>query len=1005
LPASRLAVVVWMLHGVLSCFANPPLGLPLSRFHSLDEIGGINGDFEIGFDPAGRLSVVQNGSFSVLNDRNWIYLTEFENSTEVLHAVLQISENEAYYGASGSWGRLVRTPEGTLEPQQMAPVDRPIWSKSTNYLILFQFGDYIGFANWNGLVLWNKIYDLYSYFEVIELADVFSLGDRLFVSSAVAELQEVDFSENRLQEIHPSELVKQHIYHHCPFDDTHLLCATRRDGISLFDGERLIPWQTEIDAISEQFITGICRLPEGNFAVSIDSIGIFILNAQGKILSAYTTPEFLNVQKLVSAEPGILWFSTDSGIQQVFYGSRVTIVDKRQGLHINWPQVVNWRGKTIIASNGRLYESREQDPTTTSHFELVQNQPPWGTWGITSIGDTLLTGNRTGIYRRTGEASFETVLSDFSADRLVAVEPDLCYAIGKDAITLLKKIGDTWQECAARIPGVGYPTVVHRAGSSVWIELGVHRVARISYKDGALHSLLIDKFPWKEPGWIHVGVVDQIAILSSPTEGRLFFDETLDDFTPAPDEWQFLNELPYLVGRMEKDAEGNVWVSHYQGISQLKKEGGTYVMDTSGFEFVRASYPIIRIVNGNEVWFNTGTNLFHVNPDSQALPFEVPNPVLISVIDQRSGHQIPFQPTEDNGEPLSLRYSQNNLSFLFFADTYAIRNPRYNITIEGPFLSWSMTEVDSNITLPNLGEGKYMLSCQLTDNQFPISEPVTLAFQIDPPWYRSLYAYISYLLATMALFYLVIRWLLYRTRRHNKLLTGLVNERTTELERTMEKLNLETRNAATLAERDRLAGEIHDSVQQGLTGLMIHLDGVLRSPLMCDELRSSLGTARKMVDYTRQEVQHALLDMESPFLQDSDIGKALKRIARIIPSSSTRISIKVEGNPFPIPSTQAHHLLRISQEAMTNAVRHGAAKHIELKLEYRADSLTLQISDNGCGFDPQTNIDHTLHFGLRGMRNRAKSIGCDLSVNSLPGTGTTVSIYLPRKQEIEPEPS
>ena len=291
------------------------------------------------------------------------------------------------------------------------------------------------------------------------------------------------------------------------------------------------------------------------------------------------------------------------------------------------------------------------------------------------------------------------------------------------------------------------------------------------------------------------------------------------------------------------------------------------------------------------------------------------------------------------------------------------------------FLNWSTFEADSNVSLPNLREGNYEIRCQLSENSFSVSDPLTIRFQILPPWYRSYVAYFLYFLASLAVIYLLIHWSLHRTRRHNRRLTKLVNERTNKLEETMDKLAHETRNAATLAERDRLAGEIHDSVQQGLTGLMIHLDGMLRSPIMSEALRPSIGTAKKMLDYTRKEVQHALLDMESPLLEDSDITRALKRIADLIPSESTQIELKTTGEPVPIPSYHAHQLLRICQEAMTNAVRHGHAKQIILRLHYTETSLSLKIEDDGTGFDPSSSIDQTHHFGLRGMRKQSQVHG------------------------------
>jgi signal transduction histidine kinase len=993
-----VATGCWLWGFTGSAALQTSAGLPLNRFHSIDEIGSNHDDFLIHFDPSGRLSMVQNGNFAVLNDRTWMHVTEFDQSTEVIHSVLQLSEDEAYYGAGGSWGKLVRSPEGGLQSVTLAPALRPGWTHSNNYLILFPFSEGICFANWNGLVYWNKDTRHTRYIEVPELSTAFALGASLFVSSAEIGLQRVDLDSESLQPVINALPIHQHaFYHHAPFSAGVLLCATRRYGLSLFDGKQITPWTCDIDSINDSNITALCRLPEGNFAISLEGKGLFILNPSGRMVAAYTTPEFLHIRRILSREPGIVWFTTESGIEQVNYGSRVNVVDKRQGIPINWPQVVSWRGRTVIASNGRLFQSADPAPLQSTAFKLVENQPDFGTWGIASDGTTLLTGNRLGVYERVGPDQFKRVLADFPTDRLVMIGEKRCYVIGKDAITLIENRSDAWVAITPTIAGVGYPTVVHRAGQSVWIELGVHRVARISHRQGRLHTQVFEHFPWQNKGWIHVGVVEDLVVLSSPTEGRLFFRESLDAFVDTPPEWERLDQLPHLIGRMKQDSEGTVWVSHYQGISPMHLRDGSYTIATAGFQFVNASYPILHLTADQGVWFNTSSNLYQVVPENEgSVNAEPPRPRLLSIHDQQTGRAIPLPPGSD--PVMHLSYQQNSLSFLFFAGTYALRNPRYQYEIEGPRATWNFSDADSRLNLPNLPEGRYQITVQLTENRFPTGEPFSLMLVIAAPWYRTLPAYLFYSLFAALVFFLCLRWLLHRTRRHNRLLSTLVAQRTKELSETMSKLETETRNAATLAERDRLAGEIHDSVQQGLTGLMIHIDGMLRSSAVSDDLRSNLSTARKMVDYTRKEVQHALLNMESPLLEDADLSSALKRIADLIPRPSSEIIIQTSGTPYLIPATHAHQLLRICQEAMTNAVRHSRADTISIRVDYQKEHLQLLVHDNGQGFDPDIEgINQSLHFGLRGMRNRAKSIGSTFSIASKPGQGARISITLPRQ--------
>ena len=211
-----------------------------------------------------------------------------------------------------------------------------------------------------------------------------------------------------------------------------------------------------------------------------------------------------------------------------------------------------------------------------------------------------------------------------------------------------------------------------------------------------------------------------------------------------------------------------------------------------------------------------------------------------------------------------------------------------------------------------------------------------------------------------------------------------------ELESAMNKLNDETRITATLAERDRLAGEIHDSVQQGLSGAIIQLDTTLKLPSVTETLRERLGVVRNMVSYARQEVQHVVWDKDSPLLESNDLGEALRQLTTFTASSECVPLVTVTGSPTLLPRVTTHHLLRIAQEATNNALRHATARRIDLVLEYLAGAVSLTVSDDGIGFRASEVLNQPGHFGLRGIRARAKKLNGELTVRSAPGAGATV---------------
>ncbi|HMP83544.1 MAG TPA: histidine kinase, partial [Verrucomicrobiota bacterium] len=200
-----------------------------------------------------------------------------------------------------------------------------------------------------------------------------------------------------------------------------------------------------------------------------------------------------------------------------------------------------------------------------------------------------------------------------------------------------------------------------------------------------------------------------------------------------------------------------------------------------------------------------------------------------------------------------------------------------------------------------------------------------------------------------------------------------VAQRTSELQVAMSRLRKETELSATLAERERLAAEIHDTLEQGLSGIMMQLDGA-DTRLANDNsgARQNVEMARRMVQFSRAEVRHSLWNLESQLLKDGDLGAAIKEIARQMSTgSSTTVSVDVSDERFALPPAIEHHLLRCTQEAISNALKHSGAKNLRVKLSYKADKVELEIADDGGGVDPrQVLAGPGGPLGLRHLRSR-----------------------------------
>lgn len=267
--------------------------------------------------------------------------------------------------------------------------------------------------------------------------------------------------------------------------------------------------------------------------------------------------------------------------------------------------------------------------------------------------------------------------------------------------------------------------------------------------------------------------------------------------------------------------------------------------------------------------------------------------------------------------------------------------------------------------------------------------PEDLVLLERPPWWtwRHTASVVGVLLAILGGAFVWIRAL----RRR-------VVQRTGELQSAMRQLKKETELSATLAERERLAAEIHDTLEQGLSGIMMQLDGV-DSRLAGDQsgARENLEMARRMVRFSRAEVRHSLWNLESQLLKDGDLGAAIKEIARqMTAGSATVVAVEVSPATFPLPAAIEHHLLRCCQEALSNALKHSGASNIRVKLNCCENTVELTVADDGCGFDSSNVLTGVgTHLGLRNLRSRARKMKGQLGVSSQPQQGTTVRLTVP----------
>jgi len=308
---------------------------------------------------------------------------------------------------------------------------------------------------------------------------------------------------------------------------------------------------------------------------------------------------------------------------------------------------------------------------------------------------------------------------------------------------------------------------------------------------------------------------------------------------------------------------------------------------------------------------------------------------------------------------------------------------RFRYMLDGTNGGWSGPVELNQVIYRNLGPGSYRFHIVASNSMGLWNGPeASLAFVIERTFWQTLWFRVS---CSVALVLGVVAF--YRLRIHQVAhrLDILFQER--------------------LAERSRIARELHDTLLQSFQGLMFRFQTVEEMlPDRPANAQKALGDALDLADQALMESRDAIQDIRSSPGVGHDLAKALNNLMaevqeEVIPGgpASTEISLTVVGKPQIVHPMLHAEILRIAREAMRNAFRHAHARRIETELTYDDPMFRLRLRDDGTGIDPDVLAKgrRAGHWGLVGMEERAKRVGGRLDVWSKPGVGTEVELRIP----------
>jgi signal transduction histidine kinase len=203
---------------------------------------------------------------------------------------------------------------------------------------------------------------------------------------------------------------------------------------------------------------------------------------------------------------------------------------------------------------------------------------------------------------------------------------------------------------------------------------------------------------------------------------------------------------------------------------------------------------------------------------------------------------------------------------------------------------------------------------------------------------------------------------------------------------------------AVSAERNRIAREWHDTLLAGFSAISLQLEAAMLEPGQTSaHAREILNVTRKMVRHYRIEARRVIWDLRESITEPMSLQRAItSALHQAVESRDIACEVNLSGIEIAVPKEVEHNLLRVCQEAVSNAVRHGNPKHLRVDLRYGEGDLSVRVEDDGIGFEPaQMRELKNGHFGLTIMQERLQRFGGTLLLTSRPNEGTVMEATVP----------
>lgn len=591
-----------------------------------------------------------------------------------------------------------------------------------------------------------------------------------------------------------------------PLEDGSLLIGTRQRGLKIFDGDSIEPFVDHGPSSGGRQIGDLCEVQGGYLAAAVHNLGIVFFEYSGRIVQTLDLSldrRLSQVRRLFPAPDGVLWALLEDGVARVQFPTRVTQFQPLLTIPAVTAEPFRMNGILWILGDGTLHRATYDSGNRLNGFE-IDAPPDRFCAGFSTVAGLPLVGTDGGFYGKIN-GEWKLLEAEIVNGRILHQQPvngrwiygargEIGWVTVEDGVVEFDRVS---------VPGLReiYESKTG-AGMDIWVELGSGTVGRVKVDGGGVSMEILGAKEGLPDGWTQIFELDGVVRFNSG--GSVFhFDESAGKFAKDTEFFERFKPEEPIVGRPGRDALGRIWMVIGNRIRIFEDSAESLRIVSEGFPATLR--PVhFRFERDGVVWMHEARKLARFDPGMPRAPVPERKAMVTKV--RLPGSKRTVFPKDDRLPPLDYPDNSVEVDFVALGDPFGAP-VTFDVTLEGGSANLVTTGVASPAVFTQLMEGDYVLRVlPVAAGEYGTED--TLAFSISPPWYRTLGAYVGYVVGAVGIVSFVVWVVTYLERRDKLRLEGIVLARTNQLFETNLRLERQASALRTSEERYRRLNEL-----------------------------------------------------------------------------------------------------------------------------------------------------------------------------------------------------